>query len=194
VLVHRRAPAARVLILTPETGPETDPAMPGVRAIVKPPEARSLMTIVEALYHDRLGEAPAVRRPLVLCVDDDDFYLSALRRILGRHGYRVVTFVDPDSALDALAQVKPDLAILDLRLPGMDGLDLADEIRRSCGERLPIVMLTGRGSDHDVSEGYRHGASYYITKPCSPRTVVNVVDYLVGDLDPQERTVLETQL
>jgi DNA-binding response OmpR family regulator len=76
----------------------------------------------------------------------------------------------------------------------MNGLDLAEEIQEDSGGRVPVVLLSARASDQDISRGYRHGARYYITKPCEPRTVLDVVDYFIGDLEPEEREALERRL
>ncbi len=161
-----------------------------------PRSRESLLGAVAAVLPGRLSEpaAPGRDGPLVVCVDDDELFLSSLARLLARHGYRVSAFEDPERALEAIPGLAPDLAILDLVMPGMSGLDLAEEIKEAYGERIPVVMLTALTSDEDIVGGYRRGASYYITKPCEPRTILNIVDYLVGDLDAQERQLLETQL
>lgn len=147
---------------------------------------------LERLLGERL-RATSHPRPVVLCVDDDRFYLRALARLLGRHGYRVAAHEDPERALEAVPEVSPDLAIVDVRMPGMSGLDLASELRAQ-SPGIPVVLLSALGSDDDILRGYRQGASYYLAKPCAPRQVLNAVDYLIGDLEPQERLQLEAEL
>lgn len=142
------------------------------------------------------GFARAGRREpaLILCVDDEAFFLQALERLLHKSGYHVVTAPSAEEARARLRDVRPDLAIVDVMLPGADGLALVDELRRLYGEDYPVVLLTGRSTDEDIAEGYRHGASYYICKPCPPKQILGIVDYLVGNLGETERQILETQL
>lgn len=190
---HERWPEAEILVLTSKA---LASRTRGARATVPLAESGRLLDLISSTLGARLGApvAPARPRPLVMCVDDDRFYLNSLSRILGYHGYRVVTYEDPERALEALPEVRPDLLILDVIMPGVDGLDMAEEVHEHYGGRLPIILLTGRGADADIARGYRGGASYYITKPCEPRKVLNIVDYLVGDLDGEERALLESEL
>lgn len=155
-----------------------------------------LLQQILPLFPQRLLPVPSTPKvlPKVLCVDDDALYLRSLERILIQHGYRVETFDDPERALEALPECRPDVAIVDILMPGMSGLDLAEEIHEESGGRIPVVVLSGLTSDADIVKGYRRGATYYITKPCEPDSVLNIVDYLVGDLDREERELLETQL
>lgn len=156
----------------------------------------SLLTIICSAIPALERASPEDERPAakVLCVDDDSFYVNCLSRILARHGYRPSGFDDPERALEALPELQPDLAIIDLMMPGMNGFDLADEIQEISRTNIPIVFLSGRDSDSDILEGYRQGASFYITKPCDPTVVLNAVDFLVGDIDATERKLLELQL
>lgn len=134
------------------------------------------------------------RPPVILCVDDEEFYLESLARILRRHGYSVVTFQSPERAQEAIPVVRPDLLFIDILMPGMSGLDLAQEIRDGHGDAIPIVFLSAKTSDDEILDGYRHGASYYIPKPCNPQAILNIADYILADLDPGERELLEAQL
>jgi DNA-binding response OmpR family regulator len=116
-----------------------------------------------------------------MCVDDDVLHLRSLERILRRRGYSVVGFDDPERALEAIPVAKPDLLFLDILMPGMSGLDFAEQVREQFADTLPVVLLTARGSDREIADGYRKGATHYITKPCDPRTVVGIADYLLGE-------------
>jgi DNA-binding response OmpR family regulator len=162
---------------------------------VKPVATRLIVEAVSAALRGRLVETAERdhRAPRVLCVDDEQFYLNSLYRMLSRHGCQVAAFTDPVRALDAVPRMQPDLALVDRMMPGLDGLDLMESIRRQ-DSALPVVLLTALGSDHDIGEGYRRGAAYYLTNPCEPQTVLNAVDYLVGDIDAEERTQLEMRL
>jgi DNA-binding response OmpR family regulator len=161
-----------------------------------PLDREKLLEAILAALPGRLPAPPRRKRgtPLVLCVDDDRFFLEALGRILQRHGYRTATFLEPERVLESLPRLNPDVAIVDIMMPGMDGLALAQELRELTHDRLPIVFLTARATDQDIATGYEHGGTYYLVKPCEPAKVLNIVDYLVGDLDPEERSVLEAQL
>jgi len=191
--LRERWPQARVLLMA---SPHPAGRRAAERLPVIPLEREKVLEAILDALPGRLPEPPPRRKPapLVLCVDDDRFYLDALARILGRHGYRTAAFLEPERALEALPEIHPDLAMVDIMMPGMDGLALAEELRELTHDRLPIVFLTARASDRDIVTGYEHGGTYYLTKPCEPAKVINIVDYLVGDLDPDERRLLEAQL
>ena len=99
----------------------------------------------------------------LLVVEDDERIRASLRLALGDEGYAVQDVPDAQSALARLAQVDPDLILLDVLLPGMDGLDLCRTIRRTSA--VPIIMLTARDDSHDVVAGLEAGADDYVTKP-----------------------------
>ncbi|HEX7900719.1 MAG TPA: response regulator [Planctomycetota bacterium] len=125
-------------------------------------------------------DAPAAARPrpLVLCVDDDVPYLDSLARLLRRQGYRVAAFDNPEEALAAIPLKRPDLAILDVRMVGMSGFQMVEEIREVYGAALPILLLSGLDSDRSLAQGIRLGATAYLTKPCPPACVLSAVDSL----------------
>ena len=100
----------------------------------------------------------------VLIVDDDAGVRKVLRRILGAEGYDVEEANDAFQALDALDANPPDAALLDIKMPGMDGLGLMDNLRQR-GLEIPIVILTGHGDEFTSSECLEAGAAGYLTKP-----------------------------
>lgn len=155
-----------------------------------------LLEAILQTFPRRLDQAePHVLSPaLVLCVDDDRQCLASISRLLTRHGYRVVTHDDPKAALDAMKSAPPDLALLDVKMPGMDGYEMTREIRRAFAEKVPVVLLSGLRSEEDQRAGRENGASYFVAKPCDPRRLLDVVDYYAGDLDAQERELLESRL
>jgi two-component system alkaline phosphatase synthesis response regulator PhoP len=106
----------------------------------------------------------------VLIVDDEPQLIRVLRSYLEQSGFRVISASRGDEALHQFRDQRPDLVILDLNLPGMDGLDVAREIRRE--GRTPILMLTARVEEADRLVGLELGADDYVTKPFSPREVV----------------------
>ncbi len=107
---------------------------------------------------------------LILVVDDEPKILKLARDYLERSGYQVVTADDGNLALTTARHEKPDLVVLDLNLPGMDGLDVCRALRRETD--VPIIMLTARVEETDRLIGLELGADDYITKPFSPRELV----------------------
>src|SRR5690606_14139108 len=99
----------------------------------------------------------------ILAVDDSAEILSVLRRGLTRLGHEVTTTADGCSALNAFRREIPDLVVLDLRLPDMDGVDVCAEMREM--RDVPIIMLTARDTVADKVEGLRAGADDYVVKP-----------------------------
>jgi len=130
----------------------------------------------------------------ILCVDDDASMRSALCRLLTPLGHRILTASDGAQALEAAEDRQPDLIVLDLMMPGMDGYQLLKALRQRGLTDTPVVMLTGRDSGEDMISGYEGGAVYYITKPFKNEYVLNVVEYLIGDLAEEEREWLEQKL
>ncbi|MDD5371212.1 MAG: response regulator transcription factor [Anaerolineaceae bacterium] len=106
----------------------------------------------------------------ILVVDDEAQILKVLKAYLEKAGYPVVTASDGKAALTTFQREKPDFVILDLNLPGMDGLDVCKAIRRD--SNVPILMLTARVEEADRLIGLELGADDYVIKPFSPREVV----------------------
>jgi DNA-binding response OmpR family regulator len=107
----------------------------------------------------------------VLVVDDDDTVSDVVRRYLERADFDVTLAADGPAALAAAEAARPDLVVLDLMLPGMDGLDVCRRLRARDPD-LPIVMLTALGEESDRVVGLSLGADDYVTKPFSPRELV----------------------
>ena len=107
---------------------------------------------------------------LVLIVDDDPIVRDVLSRYLARSGFRVATADDGESALAAYEAQTPDLVLLDLMLPRVDGFGVFESIRRT--DSTPVVMLTAKGGEADRIAGLDIGADDYVAKPFSPREVV----------------------
>jgi DNA-binding response OmpR family regulator len=106
----------------------------------------------------------------ILVVDDEAKIVKVLKAYLEQSGFQVVTAADGKVALDTFMREKPDFMILDLNLPGMDGLDVCRTVRRQ--SYIPILMLTARVEETDKLIGLELGADDYVVKPFSPREVV----------------------
>ena len=106
----------------------------------------------------------------VLVVDDDRTVRDVVRRYLEHAGYRVAVAGDGEQALRIAAEAAPDLVVLDLMLPGIDGLEVCRRLRAN--GPVPVVMLTALGEEEDRIAGLRLGADDYVTKPFSPRELV----------------------
>jgi DNA-binding response OmpR family regulator len=106
----------------------------------------------------------------ILVVDDEPKIVQLVRDYLERAGFRVLTARDGKAALAQARSEKPDLIVLDLGLPEMDGLDVARALRKS--SNVPILMLTARSEETDKLVGLELGADDYVTKPFSPKELV----------------------
>jgi len=107
----------------------------------------------------------------ILVVDDDPTVSDVVRRYLERAGYQVRLAADGHGALASFARDRPDLVVLDLMLPGIDGLEVCRRLRTGA-DGVPIVMLTALGEESDRVLGLQLGADDYVTKPFSPRELV----------------------
>ena len=107
---------------------------------------------------------------LILVVDDEARIVKLARDYLEKAGFRVISAADGQAALAAARRDRPDLIVLDLMLPGLDGLDVTRALRRELD--VPIIMLTARVEETDRLIGLELGADDYITKPFSPRELV----------------------
>jgi two-component system phosphate regulon response regulator OmpR len=106
----------------------------------------------------------------VLIIDDDEKLRNLLGEYLKDHGFLTTCLADGDNVLGALSADSPDLVILDIMLPGKDGLEVLKEIRRD--HQLPVIMLTARGDDTDRIVGLELGADDYLPKPFNPRELL----------------------
>ena len=106
----------------------------------------------------------------ILVVEDEMRIARVVRDYLERAGFEVIVAGDGEAALASARAVRPDLVVLDLGLPGMDGMDVARSLRRS--HETPIVMVTARGDETDRIVGLELGADDYVVKPFSPKELV----------------------
>jgi DNA-binding response OmpR family regulator len=127
----------------------------------------------------------------ILVVDDEKNIVQLARLYLGNEGYRVEEAYDGKHALEKARSVNPDLVILDIMMPEMDGLSVCRELRKTSS--VPVIMLTARDDDVDKIVGLEVGADDYMTKPFNPRELVARVKAVLrrsqGSIAPD--TVLE---
>ncbi len=116
----------------------------------------------------------------ILIADDDPFLLRLVRYLLGKEGYEIVTATDGEGALESVETEKPDLVILDVMLPGVDGLEVCRRLRSQPETAaLPIVMLSARWKVSDRVAGLQAGANEYLGKPSDVRQMVACVTALL---------------
>jgi DNA-binding response OmpR family regulator len=122
-----------------------------------------------------------VSEQTILVVDDEESIAEAVRARLESEGYNVVVAGDGPQAIEVCRETHPDLVVLDLMLPGMDGLDVCKEIQR---ERwVPVLMLTARTEEADKVAGFAVGADDYLTKPFSLRELAIRVKAILRRID-----------
>jgi len=122
----------------------------------------------------------------ILVVEDEEAIAEAVRARLDSEGYRVQVVHDGPQALRAAAQARPDLVVLDLMLPGMDGLEVCREIQRS--DWVPVLMLTARTEETDKVAGFAVGADDYLTKPFSLRELAARVKAILRRMERIRQT------
>jgi two-component system response regulator MprA len=125
-----------------------------------------------------MSAAPGTR-PLVLVADDDKDILQLLRLRLELLGYAVVQAANGVEALELAREQNPALAILDVMMPGLDGLEVTRQLRAG-NSRIPIILLTARIQESDVSAGLDAGADAYLGKPFDAMDLRSKVEELLG--------------
>lgn len=123
----------------------------------------------------------------VLVVDDDEKILKVLCAYLLNEGYQVETASDGWEAVGKMGVIKPDLVLLDVMLPGLDGWGVCREIRRSSD--VPIIMLTARDGEAERINGLDLGADDYVTKPFSPKEIMARIRAICRRLQPERRPI-----
>ena len=125
--------------------------------------------------------APQREQPLVLAADDDEDILGLLSFRLERAGYTVLLARDGEEALEIALREQPDLAVLDVMMPKLEGFELTRRLRsEQATSRMPIILLTARSQDADVQQGFDAGADDYIRKPFSPDELLSRVQAILG--------------
>ena len=112
----------------------------------------------------------------ILAVDDEKHIVRLVQVNLERAGYTVVTANDGKEALQKVADENPDLVVLDVMMPYMDGFEVLQNLRRNPSTRdIPVIMLTAKAQDADVFKGWQSGVDCYLTKPFNPMELLSFV-------------------
>jgi DNA-binding response OmpR family regulator len=126
-------------------------------------------------------EQANLKTPIVLVADDDEDILELVTFRLERSGYTVVQARDGEEAWNLAQAQPPDLAVLDVMMPKLDGFELTRRMRaKPETERVPIILLTARAQDADVQQGFDAGADDYLRKPFSPQELRARVQAILG--------------
>jgi two-component system response regulator ResD len=120
----------------------------------------------------------------VLVVDDEPTIVEVVGRYMERAGYETHRAGDGPEALRLTELHRPDLVVLDLMLPGIDGLEVMRQLHERPGPRIAVILLTARGEESDRLVGLRHGADDYVVKPFSPAELVARVDAVLRRVSP----------
>ena len=120
----------------------------------------------------------------ILVVDDEPTIVRLMEFILARQGHEMLVAVNGEEALEKIQTHKPDLVLLDIMMPRIDGYEVARRVRAD-GEtaHLPIIMLSAKAQEADIRKGMEVGVNEYITKPFSPDQLVHVVSDYLSRLD-----------
>jgi len=123
----------------------------------------------------------ATREKQIVVIEDDADMAALLKERLESVGYAVYTEGSGKGGLISAAEHRPDLVILDLRLPDLHGYEVCRELRKACHPwTLPIIMLTAMTRPIDQLRGFAHGADAYLTKPFDSKELLNTVTMLLG--------------
>ena len=126
----------------------------------------------------------------ILIVDDDADLIEGLRWYLEAEGFQVIAASDGEAAIETFRKERPDLVILDIMMPKMDGYETCKRLKSDDATRgIPVILLSAKGRNVDQKMGFEVGADDYITKPFSPRKLVERINVILnqqGDLPKEE--------
>ena len=117
----------------------------------------------------------------ILVVDDEIYIVHILDFSLGMEGYEVITALDGEQAIEQARKEKPDLIVLDIMMPKLDGYETCKALKSNDETKdIPVILLSAKGRNVDQKMGFDVGADDYITKPFSPRKLVERINQLLG--------------
>ena len=124
----------------------------------------------------------------ILVVDDEIYIVHILDFSLGMEGYEVITALDGEQALEKARTEKPDLIVLDIMMPKLDGYETCKRLKADAITKdMPVILLSAKGRNVDQKVGFEVGADDYITKPFSPRKLVERITAILGHGTSQQR-------
>ncbi len=137
--------------------------------------------------HDVVREGESMdTKKTIMVVDDNPDIITIVKTILEGRGYTVFSASSGPELLSMLPNHKPDLIILDIMMPEMDGLEVLTRLKgKAETATTPVILLTAKVQYEDVLGGYKLGADYYITKPFTSTQLVNGINLLLGEGKPQ---------
>lgn len=116
----------------------------------------------------------------VLIVDDDATMVNLLSTILDLEGFKTQKALSGQEALDLIGEELPDMVLLDIMMPGIDGFEVLARLRNEPRtEKLPVILLTAKTEDRDMFEGWKKGADEYVTKPFDPLELVKIINSVI---------------
>jgi len=123
----------------------------------------------------------------ILAVDDERHIVRLVQVNLEREGYQVVTAYDGKEALEKVESENPDLHVLDVMMPYMDGFEVLQNLKRNQNTRdIPVIMLTAKAQDADVFKGWQSGVDCYLTKPFNPKELITFVKRIFTSMDDSD--------
>ena len=124
----------------------------------------------------------------ILVVDDEIYIVHILDFSLGMEGYEVITALDGEQAIEKAHAEKPDLIVLDIMMPKLDGYETCKALKGNSETRdIPVILLSAKGRNVDQKIGFEVGADDYITKPFSPRKLVERINAILGQTNSQQQ-------
>jgi len=136
----------------------------------------------------RRKEVSGMAKGRILVVDDEIYIVHILDFSLGMEGYEVLTALDGEQALEKARTEKPDLIVLDIMMPKLDGYETCKRLKADPEVKdVPVILLSAKGRNVDQKVGFEVGADDYITKPFSPRKLVERINAILGHGTSQQR-------
>lgn len=118
----------------------------------------------------------------ILVADDEPHIVQLVQVILGRQGYDVIAAADGQECLDKVRSEKPDLVVLDIIMPKLDGIEVLKAIRGAPDTAdLPVIILSQKDKDRDIFEGFHHRVDMYLPKPFNPTELIKFVKRILGE-------------
>jgi two-component system alkaline phosphatase synthesis response regulator PhoP/two-component system response regulator VicR len=128
----------------------------------------------------------------ILAVDDERHIVRLVQVNLERAGYQVITAADGKEALEKVAAERPDMVVMDVMMPYMDGFEALNALKKDPSTRdLPVIMLTAKAMDSDVFQGYSAGVHCYLTKPFNPNELIAFVRRIFAAQAEENANVLQ---